>query len=79
MFKVGDRRRVEAVLFEELGISDKAEYDKLPREIQLAGWRGACIVDVRSGGEHNVDPWAPPAAGRPPAPSHFTALGNGAC
>lgn len=40
MFKVGDRRRVEAVLFEELGIADKAEYDKLPREIQLAGWRG---------------------------------------
>lgn len=49
MFKVGDRRRVEAVLFEELGIADKAEYDKLPREIQLAGWRGGVPAMLAEG------------------------------
>ncbi|KXZ56712.1 hypothetical protein GPECTOR_1g641 [Gonium pectorale] len=49
LFKVGDRRRVEARLFEELGIADKAEFDKLPRAIQQAAWQGGVPAMLAAG------------------------------
>ncbi|KAG2499282.1 hypothetical protein HYH03_002860 [Edaphochlamys debaryana] len=58
MFKVGDRRRVEAVLFPELGITDKGQYDRLPRPLQVAGWRGGVPAMLAEGyrPERPLDP-----------------------
>ncbi|GFR41287.1 hypothetical protein Agub_g1802 [Astrephomene gubernaculifera] len=49
LFKTGDRRRVEARVFEELGIADKSEFDRLPRPIQQAAWQGGVPAMLAAG------------------------------
>ena len=39
IFRSGDRRRIEAQVFTELGIS-KDDFDRLPRPMQQAAWKG---------------------------------------
>ncbi|GIL43298.1 hypothetical protein Vafri_1083, partial [Volvox africanus] len=49
LFKVADRRRVEAKVLEELGLADKSEFDRLPRAIKVAGWRGGVPAMLAEG------------------------------
>ncbi|GIL99170.1 hypothetical protein Vretimale_4395 [Volvox reticuliferus] len=49
IFKVADRRRVEAKVLEELGLVDKSEFDRLPRAIKVAGWRGGVPAMLAEG------------------------------
>ncbi|KAG2443015.1 hypothetical protein HYH02_009431 [Chlamydomonas schloesseri] len=49
LFKTADRRRVEAKLFEELGLSSKDEFDRLPRALQVAAWTGGAPAMLAEG------------------------------
>lgn len=48
LFRSSDRRRVEAKMFQELGI-DKADFDRLPRPMQQAGWRKGSLGLMEAG------------------------------
>lgn len=43
MLRSGDRRRVEAKVYEELGISDE-QFSRLPRKLQVAAWEGEVLA-----------------------------------
>ncbi|EFJ41914.1 hypothetical protein VOLCADRAFT_98000 [Volvox carteri f. nagariensis] len=49
LFKVADRRRVEAKILEELGLADKSDFDRLPRAIKVAGWQGGVPAMLAEG------------------------------
>jgi hypothetical protein len=39
MLRSGDRRRVEAKIYQELGIGEDV-FERLPRKMQVAAWQG---------------------------------------
>eukprot|EP00198_Chlamydomonas_reinhardtii_P014013 XP_001703350.1 predicted protein [Chlamydomonas reinhardtii] len=49
LFKTADRRRVEAKLFDELGLAGKDEFDRLPRALQVAAWTGGAPAMLAEG------------------------------
>ncbi|MEW5303354.1 MAG: hypothetical protein WDW38_001680 [Sanguina aurantia] len=48
MLRAGDRRRVEAKVLDELGISDE-EYDRLPWQLHKACWSGGAPAMIKAG------------------------------
>ena len=48
LFRSSDRRRVEAKIFQELGI-EKADFDRLPRPMQQAGWQKGSLGLMEAG------------------------------